>query len=126
MSECNCGTPCEDCGCQEQEVTIKRIPAAKYLRESGLLFQINRDILHPLGLALEVTVNEDGTEEIKSLWDCRNDAEGIIYDQKTFERGQAKLDKFYEEFGENKIQQRIETIGYAVQNFEGYTETFKS
>lgn len=34
---------------------------AKLLSEAGLLFRINRTVLHPLGLALYVTQNDDGT-----------------------------------------------------------------
>ena len=33
---------------------MKRHPAARLLVDSGLLFEINRKVLHPQGLALEV------------------------------------------------------------------------
>lgn len=49
------------------------------LRELGVLHEINRLLLHPLGLALEVKVAADGTETLGGVWDYRDDAEGIYY-----------------------------------------------
>jgi len=60
---------------------IKRIPVKEF-RELGYLQEVNRKFLHPLGLALEVTLNDDDTESITGIWDCREDLEGILYDLK--------------------------------------------
>lgn len=49
----------------------------KQFREEGFLQEVNRQFLHPLGLALEVEIQEDGQEVIKNVWDCREDPEGI-------------------------------------------------
>ena len=47
---------------------IKKIKeSAEFLVDSGLLFEINRKILHPLGLAIEVVVEDDGTTKFGSL-----------------------------------------------------------
>ena len=51
----------------------------KEFRELGYLQEVNRVFFHPLGLALAVEINEDGTETLKGLWDYRDDPEGIIY-----------------------------------------------
>lgn len=48
-------------------------------RAAGYLQEINRRFLHPLGLALCVKVDADGTEQISGIWDCRDDPEGIAY-----------------------------------------------
>ena len=40
---------------------IKRIDIKEF-RESGLLAELNRTFLHPLGLALEIIVEDDGTD----------------------------------------------------------------
>ena len=58
---------------------IKRMDIKEF-RESGYLQEINRRFLHPLGLALEVVINDDGTEKLGGLWDYRSHEEGIYYD----------------------------------------------
>jgi hypothetical protein len=57
---------------------IKRIDIAEF-RALGFVQEINRRILHPCGLALEVNVAEDGTETLGGVWDYRDDPEGMIY-----------------------------------------------
>ena len=53
----------------------------KEFREFGYLQEVNRRFLHPLGLALEVVIDDDdGTEYLGGIWDYRDDSEGIIYD----------------------------------------------
>lgn len=48
-------------------------------RRLGYLQEVNRVVLHPCGLALEVVVSEDGTERFGGVWDYRDDPEGIVY-----------------------------------------------
>lgn len=48
-------------------------------REKGFLQEVNRIFLHPLGLALEVAINDDGTEELGGVWDYRDDPEGMVF-----------------------------------------------
>lgn len=57
---------------------VKRMPIKEF-RELGLLQELNRQFLHPLGLALEVVI-EDGEERLGGVWDFRGDGEGIVYD----------------------------------------------
>jgi hypothetical protein len=57
---------------------IKKM-SVKEFREQGYLQEINRLFLHPLGLALEVNLNEDGSEAFGEVWDYRDDPEGMIY-----------------------------------------------
>jgi hypothetical protein len=57
---------------------VRRIPIAAF-RELGYLQEVNRLLLHPLGLALEVEVDDDGTERLGGIWDYRDDPEGIAY-----------------------------------------------
>lgn len=52
----------------------------KEFRESGFLQEANRLFFHPHGLALEIVVEEDGTEHLGGIWDYRDDPEGIWYD----------------------------------------------
>jgi hypothetical protein len=57
---------------------VKRIDIADF-REQGFLQEANRLFFHPLGLALEVTVEDDGIEHLSGIWDYRDDPEGILY-----------------------------------------------
>lgn len=58
---------------------IKRMDIAEF-REFGYLQEVNRGFFHPLGLALEVVVEEDGTERLGGIWDYRDDPEGVRYE----------------------------------------------
>lgn len=55
---------------------IKKM-SAKEFRELGLLQEVNRLYLHPMGLALEIVVEDDGTEHFGEVWDYRADPEGM-------------------------------------------------
>jgi hypothetical protein len=59
-------------------VNVKRIDIAEF-RRLGLVQEINRRLLHPMGLALEVVVEADGTERLGGIWDYRDDPEGIAF-----------------------------------------------
>ena len=47
--------------------------------DRGYLQEVNRRVLHPLGLALEVTEETDGTCTLTGVWDCQDDPEGIAF-----------------------------------------------
>jgi hypothetical protein len=51
----------------------------KEFREKGFLQEVNRLVLHPCGLAMEVMVHDDGTETLGGVWDYRGDPEGMCY-----------------------------------------------
>lgn len=57
--------------------TIHRMSIEEF-RESGYLQELNRQFLHPLGLALEV-IMEDGEYRLGGIWDYRTDPEGILF-----------------------------------------------
>lgn len=87
----------------------------KEFRERGLLWHINRTVLHPLGLALSVVVNDDGTESFGEIM-TTEDPEGWIYGEGT--DGQEKYERFMRTQGDAKHTQRICALGYIVQPFE--------
>ena len=62
------------------KLEIKKIEIEDF-RKIGYLQEANRRFFHPLGLALEVSI-EDGKESISGVWDYREDKEGIYYDIK--------------------------------------------
>lgn len=58
---------------------VKKIDIKEF-REFGFLQELNRLFLHPMGMALEVAIEEDGSEHIGDIWDQRDDPEGMHYD----------------------------------------------
>lgn len=63
---------------EEGKGGVKRIDASEF-RDLGYLQEVNRQFFHPLGLALEVIVNGDGTAEFGGVWDYRDDQAGMAY-----------------------------------------------
>jgi len=98
--------------------------AAQFLYESGLLFQINREILHPLGLALEIRGDKD-THDIMGfggLLDYREDPEGILYSEEIMLDGAGKLAAYMLRFGGKNIGSRKDELGYIVQPIPEHTQ----
>jgi hypothetical protein len=96
---------------------VKRMPIKEF-RESGLLFHINHTVLHPLGLALEVTVADDGSETLSGVWDCRDDPEGIRFGPELLEAGVKKYHTYMQEQGLSYMETRDKLLGYVVQPLE--------
>ena len=71
-----------------------RLPAAAFLHESGLLFKINRDVLHPLGLALEVVKDDDGTLSMSQELQDHRASGGVCFSADSIVTGEAKLRAF--------------------------------
>lgn len=69
---------------------INRIPIADF-RTLGYLQEANRLFFHPRGLALEVTVNLDGTEQLGGVWDYRQDPEGIHFGDGMIDPGKVAI-----------------------------------
>ncbi len=59
---------------------IKRIDPKEF-QEFGYLQEVNRQFLHPLGLALEVIIDEDDKISFGGIWDLRDDPLGILFAQ---------------------------------------------
>ncbi len=98
--------------------TIKKMDVKEF-RELGLIQEINRKILHPIGMALEVTIDENGEESLTGVWDYRDDKEGIIYDLKNSDRKRieefiTKRNKVYDMTDRKKIH-RYEKYGFVVE-----------
>jgi len=92
---------------------IKYLPI-KDMVDDGILQELNRRFLHPLGLALAVTQEDDGTYSgIKGMWDFRDDPEGMIFGSLD-EQAIAKAKKF-SEFSQKKLEERMKTVGYIIQ-----------
>lgn len=90
---------------------IRYMDIAEFRRE-GYLHEVNRRFFHPLGLALEVLINEDGSQEISGIWDFREDPEGVIYDETALN---PELIERVRQIEEERKPQRLERLGYWVQ-----------
>ena len=113
--------PIEDKGPTEPKDfdTISYMDIKKF-REEGYLQELNRQFLHPLGLALEVSQHADGSESLGGIWDYREDPEGIIFDkgdeptEDQRRRRQERINK------QERLRRdtRINSLGYWVQPLE--------
>jgi len=71
--------------------------------ERGFLQEVNRGFFHRLGLALEVTTDDEGNSHISGIWDYRDDLEGVLFANGILD--QAKADHV-KELMESKIKCR--------------------
>jgi hypothetical protein len=84
----------------------------KEFREEGYLQELNRRFLHPLGLALEVVINADGTERLGGVWDFRDDPEGMIYGEDTIE---VEKVQHIRQIENGRTTARLDALGFWVQ-----------
>lgn len=97
-----------------QKVTVDNIKKIdiKEFREAGYLQELNRLFLHPLGMALEVKIEDDGTEALGGIWDYRHDPEGMNYGPGMLDPD--KTERIYTEISAKKPV-REERLGYFIQ-----------
>ena len=94
---------------------IKTI-SVKEFTELRILQEINRQFLHPLGLALSVETSDSGEWGFGPIWDYRHDAEGMIFDPSVLnsESGRRKADYVSSLRGSHE-HRRIELFGSVIQ-----------
>lgn len=90
---------------------IKKM-SVKEFRELGYLQELNRRFLHPLGLALEIVLEKDGTESFGGVWDYRDDPEGMSYADGVIDQDKAK--RISDEQAA-KEPVRFSRLGYIIQ-----------
>jgi hypothetical protein len=91
---------------------IKRI-SIKEFRELGFLQEANRLFFHPLGLALEVIINDKtGEVTLGGIWDYRDDPEGMAFGDGTID--QNKIDSV-EKLRLSKVDARKQLFGNDIQ-----------
>jgi hypothetical protein len=100
---------------------VMRSPeAARFLADSGLLFEINRRVLHPLGLSLafgETSAGDVAEGYELCLIDERADLQGTVFSDESFAEGLAKLGRYREAEGRGdaRYDARVAALGYVVQ-----------
>ena len=87
----------------------KKYMSAKEFQEKGYLQELNRQFLHPLGLALEVYYDDEGNCYISGVWDYRDDPEGIYYNLENSDK--ERIERFQKnfEFIQNEKEKRRKT-----------------
>jgi len=96
-------------------MSIKRMDLNEFV-DFGYLQELNRQFLHPLGLALEVIQEDDGSiSGFGGVWDYRDDPEGMIFGEEMMDEGFTekfmRVDREWTRMGIN----RKESLGYMVQ-----------
>ncbi len=88
----------------------------KEFKDHGYLQEANRLFFHPLGLALEVKEINPGQWVLSSLWDCRDDPEGFIYDEEyiSSDKAREKEQRVTTEWLE-KGKTRFKAFGFVTQ-----------
>ena len=99
---------------------MKRIKGyARYMVDNGLLFEINRQVLHPLGLTLVADVDYDNPKYLRLDGLYKTDEpEGVQYDPETFATNQKVFQTFLDKEGSGKLANRKRILGYIVQDEE--------
>lgn len=80
------------------------------LARLGILQAINLEILHPLGLALERRIDENGVSNLGGVQDWRDDPEGMTYEKVDMDKRETYL-----AFAASRHAARQERLGYVVQ-----------
>lgn len=85
-----------------------------FLEENGILFEMNRQVLHPLGLELRFQLGDDGRLQRIELLDNRASPQPIFFAPDTFDEGRQKYEAYMSEHGRRNIQKRRQ-IGMVIQ-----------
>lgn len=99
-------------------MSVKQFP--KFLVDNGLIFEINRKVLHPLGLAMIVDVDLKNRKQLAITAIAETeDPEGFVYDPEGFEVGTDKYNRFLEKKGgQERLDARQAKYGFIVQDKE--------
>jgi molecular chaperone GrpE len=93
----------------------------KEFRESGYLQEANRRFFHPLGLALEISV-DNNEEKLGGIWDYRKDKEGIYYDIKNSNQERKSRFKSNKDFIDTQFKDRLNKrkleLGFTLETIE--------
>jgi hypothetical protein len=89
----------------------------KYLVDNGLVFEINRRILHPLGMAMVVDVDRNNKRNIAiTAILSTEEQEGFLYDEEGYDVGKEKYQKFLNKGGQERLDYRLAKYGFVEQD----------
>src|SRR4051812_36826368 len=116
--------------CVEQEVwkmtEIKKMDIKEFV-EKGFLQEANRLFFHPIGMALEVEINDNGEYKFGGIWDYREDEEGILYGETDEDTKMNRIKKkdFVSKYSVEKCRKRKEKLGFVFQPLESFGSDIK-
>lgn len=87
---------------------MKSLPL-QFLKDKGLLFELNRAVLHPLGLTLQV--DDDGRAELLQT----DDPAGMLFTQSDFLDGESRLMEFMNAEGSSRLAARKAFLQFVEQ-----------
>jgi hypothetical protein len=88
----------------------------EWLRAAGVLAEVNRRVLHPLGLALEFTgYSAETGAALFRIWDDRDDPGGIHYGGDITPEVLGERQEAFAILWNERWQARGEELGYMVQ-----------
>jgi len=90
--------------------------AALFLQGTGLLFEINRSVLHKYGYALSVVVDEEGkVTGFGPVYETEDEA-GFVFEDHVIGIGEAQVESFEKGIKyEEKKMNRIDKYGFEIQ-----------
>lgn len=86
----------------------------QFLVDNGILFEMNRQVLHPLGLELQLGSSEEGRASAVELHDNRESVHPISFSPEAFEAGRRRYEAYLNEKGRRNMQKR-RTMGMVIQ-----------
>lgn len=92
----------------------KPIANLEELRGLGVLHEVNRILLHPIGLALGIK-HEEGKDTQLILYDGRDDPEGIIFADNVLDGAKAMA---FATLMKDGVERRMPSLGYGIQPVE--------
>jgi hypothetical protein len=81
---------------------------------AGYLMELNRQFLHPLGLAMSVERQDDGTVTFAGIWDYRSDPEGMLFADLSDDDARTKAASVEAE-RQSHILARVALVGSVIQ-----------
>jgi hypothetical protein len=81
----------------------------QFLKDNGLLFEMNRAVLHPLGLTLQL--DADGKAELLQT----DDPAGMVFTADTFQEGESRMLDYMIREGSSKLASRKAFLQYVEQ-----------
>lgn len=91
----------------------------QFLRSSGLLFHINRALLHPLGLSLSLDVEESPASGTKCSFQLHetDDPIGFVFSEEEMKNSLSKYEVFISE-RKQRVMKRAKTLGFIMQTMK--------
>jgi hypothetical protein len=86
----------------------------EFMLDNGILFEMNRQVLHPLGLELHFQLDEHGKVTGIDLLDNREGPEPIAFNAEAYTEGREKYEEYLRQHGRRNIQKRRQ-LGMVIQ-----------